>query len=164
MIFWEKSRRYHFCYFKFLCYNSLFLTKTINDYGRILKFQFSKVKSALLSLIKLWFMSTIFVKDVFRCFNFWDDLSSEIMPNFWQPTRSVHRIQSFPYGVLGFFCQKPFLFASLFWKRDNPYYHNRRIQLYVPTYLAATSAQSLIQHYIQYRVGYTETKGLERRR
>ena len=30
-----------------------------------------------------------------------------------------------------FFCQKPFLFASLFWKRDNPYYHNRRIQLYV---------------------------------
>ena len=64
----------------------------------------------------------------------------------------------------GFFCQKPFLFASLFWKRENPYYHNRRIQLYVPTYLAATSAQSLIQHYIQYRVGYTETKGLERRR
>ena len=29
---------------------AIFLTKTINDYGQILKFQFSTVKSALLSL------------------------------------------------------------------------------------------------------------------
>ena len=44
-------RSHHFFYVEYLSLNSHFLTRTINDYGPTVEFQFSTVKSTLLLLL-----------------------------------------------------------------------------------------------------------------